>query len=54
MNNRALKVLITGLILMAIGPILNLTNNFYIGMAIGFIIEGTNTIIQVKKQLSSR
>jgi len=54
MNNRAIKVLITGVILMAIGPILKIPNNFYIGMAIGFVIEGTNTIIQVKKQLSSR
>jgi hypothetical protein len=46
MNSRALKVLITGLVVMAIGPILKITDSFYVGMAIAFIIEGTNTIIQ--------
>jgi len=54
MNSRALKVLITGLVLMAIGPVLKITNSFYIGMAIGFIIEGTNAIIHARKRLSSR
>jgi hypothetical protein len=54
MNGRALKVLITGLILMAVGPLLKITNSFYIGMGIAFIIEGINTIIQVKKVLGSR
>ena len=51
MNNRASKVLVTGLTIMAMGPLLKITDGFYIGMAIAFIIEGTNTIIQVKKGL---
>ena len=46
MNSRALKVLVTGLVIMAMGPILKITDGFYIGMAIAFIIEGTTTIIQ--------
>jgi hypothetical protein len=54
MNSRASKVLVTGLTIMAIGPLLKITDSFLIGMAIAFIIEGTNTIIQVKKRLSSR
>lgn len=54
MNSRALKVLVTGLVIMATGPILKITDGFYIGMAIAFIIEGTNAIILAKKRLSSR
>ena len=49
MNSRALKVLITGLVLILMGPILEITDSFYLGISIGLIIEGTNTIIQVKK-----
>jgi hypothetical protein len=49
MNSRALKVLITGLTIMAIGSILKITDDFYIGMAIAFIIEGTNAIIESRR-----
>lgn len=49
MNSRALKVLVTGLILMTMGSLLKITEGFYIGMGIAFMIEGTNAIIQVKR-----
>ena len=54
MKSRALKALTIGLMIMAIGPVLKITDGFYIGMAIAFIIEGTNAIILAKKRLSSR
>lgn len=50
MNNRATKALIIGLLLMTMGSLLKITEGFYIGMAIAFIIEGTNAIIQVKRK----
>lgn len=51
MNNRATKALIMGLLLMTMESLLKITEGFYIGMGIAFIIEGTNAIIQVKRNI---